>query len=83
MSCQPHEPEVRHVWVRAHGDYGSPQPGVVISWQHAPVHNATASSWVALVALAPVAWTLVVEWVSADRLIGIRDPSPDNADGPG
>ena len=26
--------------------------------------------------LAPVAWTLVVEWVSADRLIGIRDPDP-------
>jgi hypothetical protein len=83
VSSDPHEPDVRHVWVRAHGDYGSPQPGVVISWQHAPVHNATSSAWVALVVLAPVAGTLVVEWVSTDRLIEIRDPTPADADGSG
>ncbi len=55
----------------------------MISWQHAPVHNATSSPWVALVVLAPVAGMLVVEWVSVDRLIDIRDPTPADAGGSG
>ena len=80
MTCEPREPDLRHVWVRSHGDYGSPQPGVVISWQHAPVHSATSSAWTALVVLAPVPWTLVVEWVTADRLIAIRDATPVDPD---
>ena len=80
MSCQPTEPALRHVWVRGHGDYGSPTPGVVVSWQHAPVHQATAAAWLALVAQAPFGTALLVEWVSAERLIPVRDPTP--TDGP-
>lgn len=76
MSCQPVEPEATHVWVRGHGDHGSPSPGVVVCWQPAPVHNATAAGWVALVAQAPFGTALLVGWVSAERLIPIRDDSP-------
>jgi PhnB protein len=38
MTCQPREPEVRHVWVRGHSDFA---------------HNATAPSWTALVLVVP------------------------------
>ena len=76
MSCTPEEPDLRHVWVKGHGDYGAPEPGVVISWQHSPVHNATSSPWVALVALCPFDNGLVVRWVGAERLLPVRDPQP-------
>lgn len=76
---EPSEPEVRHVWVRGHGEYGPPQPGLVLQWQPAPVRNATSSAWSALVLTAPFLEAVLVQWVSADRLIPIRDATP--ADG--
>jgi hypothetical protein len=79
MTCQPREPEVRHVWVRGHSDYAPVLPGLVINWQYTPVHNATAPSWTALVLVAPFPEAILVEHVSTDRLVAVRDPSP--ADG--
>ena len=73
-------PKRRHVWVIGHGDYAPVQPGLVINWQHAPVHSATASSWTALVLVAPFPDAMLIEWVSTDRLVPIRDPRP--LDGP-
>ena len=80
VMCQPNEPDLRHVWVRGHGDYAPPQPGVVVSWQPAYVHHATGASWLALVVVAPFPGAMLLEWVSADRLLGVRDPTP--VDGP-
>jgi hypothetical protein len=80
VTCQPLEPDVIHVWVRGHGGHGTPTPGVVVGWQHAPVHNATAAAWIALVATAPFSSALLVQWVSAERLIPVRDPAA--VDGP-
>jgi hypothetical protein len=79
MAIVPAEPEPRHVWVKGASDYGPTRPGLILNWQYAPVHNATTPSWVALVLVAPFPDAVLIEWVSADRLIGIRDPSP--ADG--
>ena len=81
VTCEPKEPDARHVWVRGHGDYAQVLPGLVINWQYAPVHNATASSWSALVLVAPFPDAILVEWVSTDRLVPLRDPTPVN--GPG
>ncbi len=75
----PVEPSIRHVWVRSPGGHGPPQPGVVVCWQHAPVHNAGTSDWVALVAVNPFGTALLVCWLSVDRLIPIRDPTPADA----
>lgn len=76
MECEPKVPPTRHVWVRGHGDIGPPDPGLVLSWQHSPVHNATAADWVALVATCPFDTALCLHWVSAERLLPIRDPAP-------
>ena len=76
MSWHPADPPRRHVWVRSHGNYGPPTPGVVSCWQHAPVHNAAAAEWVALVAQNPFDTALLVDWVSADRLVPTRDDTP-------
>lgn len=64
---------MRHVWVHNAARIGEPSPGVIVCWQHAPVHGAAAASWVALVAQNPFADALLVEWVGADRLVGVRD----------
>jgi hypothetical protein len=77
---EPNEPEVRHVWVKGHGQYAAPQPGLVISWQHSPVHKITDSSWTALVLVSPFDGAVLVEWVNADRLVPVSDSTP--ADGP-
>ena len=77
---EPTEPEVRHVWVKGHGQYAAPQPGLVIGWQHSPVHKITDSSWTALVLVSPFDGALLVEWVNADRLSPVSDARP--ADGP-
>lgn len=79
MAAEPTEPEIRHVWVKGHGQYAPPQPGLVINWQHSPVHKITDSTWTALVLVAPFPGAVLVQWVSADRLEPIRDSSP--ADG--
>ncbi len=75
---QPSEPEIRHVWVRGHGDYGPPRPGVIVAWQHAPVRNATAAAWNALVVMVPFAGGLLVEWVAGERIVAVRDAAPRN-----
>ena len=80
VPLQPAEPVSRHVWVRASGDHGSPVAGVVVAWQHAPVHNVNAASWLALVVTATFEDLLAISWVGAERLIELADPSP--ADGP-
>jgi hypothetical protein len=49
---------------------------LVINWQYTPVHNATAPSWTALVLVAPFPEAILVEHVSTDRLVAVRDPSP-------
>ena len=76
MSCEPAEPGVRHVWVHSPARIGPPDPGVVVDWQRAPVHTVNTSAWVALVARCPFDAALVVEWVSADRLVAVHDPRP-------
>ena len=76
MAIVPAEPEPRHVWVKGASDYGPTRPGLILNWQYAPVHNATTPSWVALVLVAPFPDAALIEWVSADRLIGIRDLHP-------
>lgn len=76
MSCEPTEPGARHVWVRRPAGVGAPDPGVVVDWQRAPVHSANSSGWVALVACCPFEAALIVEWVSAERLIAVRDARP-------
>ena len=76
MDCTPQTPQVQHVWVRGHGNHGAPDPGVVLSWQHSPVHNATASDWIALVAICPFDTALQVQWVGAERLIPVREAAP-------
>lgn len=80
MVNEPSEPANRHVWVRGHGQYAPPQPGLVIGWQHSPVHKITDSSWSALVLVSPFDGAVLVEWVNADRLDPISDPTP--VDGP-
>lgn len=67
---------LQFVWVKEQGDHGQPRPGIVIGWQYAPVRSSAISSeLVALVAVAPFGTALLVEWVSADRLIGLRNPA--------
>ena len=75
MDCVPQTPQLQHVWVRGHGDIGPPDPGVVISWQYSPVHNATTSDWIALVATCPYDTALQLHWVGAERLLPVRDPT--------
>lgn len=79
MVAEPTEPEIRHVWVRPASAYGTTWPGLVINWQHSPVHKITDSAWTALVLVSPFDGGVLVEWVNADRIEPIRDPSP--ADG--
>jgi len=79
VSQVPIVPTGKFVWVRNHNDQGSPRPGVVICWQHAPVHNATAAEWVALVAQSPFGSALLIDWVGAERLLPIRDDTPADA----
>ena len=76
VSFQPVEPSARHVWVRATGEHGRPVAGVVMAWQHAPLHDIGGSAWQALVATTPFDDTLVIGWVDAVRLIELRDPAP-------
>lgn len=52
---------------------GPPSPGVVVGWQHAPVRNATEAGWHALAATCPFGTALLVEWMRAERLLGVRD----------
>ena len=79
LTCERKEPELRHVWVRGQGEYARVLPGLVINWQYTPVHNATSPSWTALVLVAPFPEAILVEHVSTDRLVAVRDASP--ADG--
>lgn len=76
VGYHPVEPPARHVWVRATGEHGQPVPGVVVAWQHAPLHNVGGSAWQALVATTPFDDALVVSWVDATRLLELRDPAP-------
>lgn len=76
MSYHPLEPPERHVWVEASGGHGPPTAGVVVAWQHTPVHHANAADWIALVITAPFGDALLMNWVGAERLIELRDPSP-------
>jgi hypothetical protein len=76
MTYVPLSPMVRHVWVRNSGDRGSPVPGVVVDWQHSAVHPVDTSEWLALVASAPFPEGLLISWVSADRLLPVRNPAP-------
>ena len=73
---EPSEPDIAHVGVRGHGNTRIVQPGLVLQWQHTPIHNATAPAWSALVLIAPFPGAVAVRWVSADQLIPIRDPTP-------
>lgn len=70
------EPDVWHVWVRGHGEHAPTQPGLVLQWQYTPIRNATAAAWSALVLVAPFPEAVLVQWVSADRLVAIKDASP-------
>lgn len=76
MPFHPHEPEARHVWVMTTGEHGPPVAGIVLQWQHAPLHHAGSSPWQALVATTPFDDALVVRWVDASRLVELRNPSP-------
>jgi len=76
VGYHPVEPPARHVWVRATGEHGQPVPGVVVAWQHAPLHNVGGSAWQALVATTPFDDALVVRWFDASRLVELRDASP-------
>ena len=80
MTYHPIEPAWRHVWVRNHGNHGSPTPGVVVAWQPAPVQSSAAEQWVALVARAPFEDALLLDWVGADRLVPLRDARPAGDD---
>lgn len=80
MPTQPQEPDLRHVWVHNPAGIGDPVPAVVMGWAPAPVRSAKASPWICLVAACPQGSALLVEWVSADRVVGVRDATP--ADGP-
>ncbi len=75
-AVEPNEPDVWHVWVRGHGEHAPTQPGLILQWQPTPVRNATASAWSALVLTAPFPDAVLVQWVSADRLVPIRDATP-------
>ena len=79
VSTQPQEPDLRHVWVQGSAGIGDPVPAVVMGWAPAPVRHAGASPWICLVAACPQGTALLVEWVSGDRVVGVRDPTP--ADG--
>lgn len=72
VSFQPEVPPVRHVWVYGHGQ-GDARPGVVIAWQHQPIHLTTQAEWVALVAEWAYDDAFTVSWVGAERLVPIRD----------
>lgn len=76
MGHHPIPPEAQHVWVHQRGQYGAPAPGVVVGWQHTPEHHATTSGWLALVVAAPFDDALAVQWVEAERLTSVRDPTP-------
>jgi hypothetical protein len=75
-SHAPQIPRGAHVWVSNHGSYGDPVPGVVVCWQHSPVHTVTTSEWVALVVGAPFGTAMTLSWVGAERLLPIRDDTP-------
>lgn len=76
MGVHPDEPSTKHVWVLGAGGHGPPAPGVVVAWQHLPVHNANAAAWLALVVTTPFDDALAVTWVGAERLVELRDPAP-------
>lgn len=74
VTFEPVPPSTRHVWVLGHGHApGSPAPGVIVSWQHQPVHIVTQAEWVALVAHSLHDDALLVSWVGSERLRAIRD----------
>ena len=75
-ALEPIEPAVSHVWVRGHGEHSPTQPGLVLQWQYAPIRNATAAAWSALVLVAPFPNAVLVQWVSADQLTPVIDPRP-------
>ena len=64
------------MWVRGHGEHSPTQPGLVLQWQYTPIRNATAAAWSALVLVAPFPEAVLVQWVSADRIVAIKDPTP-------
>lgn len=72
-------PFTRFEDVGAPVDHAPVRPGLVINWQHSPSHEITESAWDALVVVAPFSGAVLVEWVNAERIEPIRDPSP--ADG--
>jgi hypothetical protein len=76
MASHPTAPEWRHVWVRGTGEHGPPAAGVVVAWQHAPIHGVNASEWLALVVTTPFGDALTMGWVGAERLVELRDPEP-------
>lgn len=79
MAAEPTEPDVRHVWVKGASDLAEVWPGLVIGWLPNPVHRITESSWMALVLVAPHPGAMLLEWVGAERVEPVRDPTP--ADG--
>ena len=47
--------------MRGHHASGPVLQGLVINWQYAPVHNATAASWMARALVAPFPEAMLVE----------------------
>jgi hypothetical protein len=76
VGVEPIEPELRHVWVSEASGTAPTTPGLVVCWQHSPVHSVTQPDWNALVVTAPFADAALVQWVPADRLVPITDPTP-------
>ena len=52
--------------------HGPPTAGVVVAWQHTPVHHANAADWIALVITTPFDDALLMSWVGAERLIELQ-----------
>lgn len=75
MSAGPDLPSTRHVWINTHGRYGPPAAGVIVSW-----HPQIGSDgvWLALVAVQRAPENLSIDWVPADLLDPITDPTPAN-----
>ena len=62
--------------MRGHGEHAPTPPGLVLQWQPVPVRNATAAARSAPVLVAPFPEAVLVQWMSADRLVPIRDATP-------
>lgn len=74
VTYQPTQPRIRHVWVEQLGRHGSPDPGIVIEWRYGQA-TAVESGWYALVAYIGAYGGLRVDWVKAEYLLPVRDPS--------